>query len=68
MAKWMPDGTIDYLGRIDDQVKIRGYRIETGEIENRLLKMSHIREAVVVARDDQHGDKYLCGYVTSDKK
>ncbi|MEC0599321.1 amino acid adenylation domain-containing protein [Bacillus spizizenii] len=68
LARWKPDGSVDYLGRIDHQVKIRGYRIETGEIENQLLQIKHIKEAVVIARTDQNGDKFLCGYVTSDRE
>jgi amino acid adenylation domain-containing protein/non-ribosomal peptide synthase protein (TIGR01720 family) len=50
-ARWRPDGTIEYLGRLDFQVKIRGFRIELGEIETTLAKHHHVREAVVVARD-----------------
>ncbi len=47
MARWMPDGCVEYFGRNDDQVKIRGYRIELREIENRLLRHPDIRQAVV---------------------
>ncbi len=47
MARWMPDGCVEYFGRNDDQVKIRGYRIELGEIENRFLRHPDIRQAVV---------------------
>jgi acyl-coenzyme A synthetase/AMP-(fatty) acid ligase len=52
LARWRPDGEIEFLGRIDNQVKIRGYRVELGEIENVLLSHPDIREAVVIARQD----------------
>lgn len=54
------DGNIELTGRVDNQVKIRGNRVEPGEIENLLLNMDHIKEAVVVDREDQNGEKYLC--------
>ncbi|MCP5050077.1 MAG: amino acid adenylation domain-containing protein, partial [bacterium] len=63
LARWLPDGNIEFLGRIDHQVKVRGFRIELGEIENRLLKHEEIKEAVVIAREGDDGDKYLCGYI-----
>ncbi|MFD1909023.1 hypothetical protein ACFSQ7_41200 [Paenibacillus rhizoplanae] len=50
LARWLPDGNLEYLGRIDEQVKIRGYRIETGEIVHRLLQHTDVKEAVVIAR------------------
>ena len=68
LARWLPDGNIEFLGRIDHQVKIRGYRIELGEIENTLLKHESIRESVVIAREDQNENKYLCGYIVADEK
>ncbi|MBX4267613.1 amino acid adenylation domain-containing protein, partial [Clostridium estertheticum] len=68
LARWLPDGNIEYIGRIDHQVKIRGYRIELGEIENQLLKQENIKEAVVVDREDKQGNKYLCAYIACDKK
>nr|WP_231574946.1 non-ribosomal peptide synthase/polyketide synthase [Paenibacillus sp. FSL R7-0273] len=67
LARWLPDGNLEYLGRIDHQVKIRGYRIECGEIEARLLAHTSIREAVVIGRKDEQGQAYLCAYVVSDK-
>lgn len=65
LAKWLPDGSIDFLGRIDNQVKIRGYRIELGEIEASLLKHSQVSEAAVLDRQDKEGNKYLCAFITS---
>ncbi|WP_442950469.1 amino acid adenylation domain-containing protein [Paenibacillus sp. FSL H7-0357] len=67
LARWLPDGNLEYLGRIDHQVKIRGYRIECGEIEVRLLAHAQIREAVVMARGDEQGQAYLCAYLVSDE-
>ncbi|MGD2089467.1 MAG: amino acid adenylation domain-containing protein, partial [Candidatus Aminicenantes bacterium] len=66
MGTWLPDGTIEFFGRKDYQVKIRGFRIELGEIENRLLNHPEIKEAVVIDREDQVGNKFLCAYVVPD--
>ncbi|MCP5105213.1 MAG: amino acid adenylation domain-containing protein [bacterium] len=63
LGRWLPDGNIEFLGRIDHQVKIRGYRIELEEIECRLLRHEMIVETVVTARETDAGDKYLCAYV-----
>ncbi|WP_269903035.1 non-ribosomal peptide synthetase [Bacillus velezensis] len=68
LARWLPDGNIEFLGRIDNQVKIRGFRIETDEIESQLLKISGIKEAVVIDKCDLHGDKYLSAFVTAEYK
>jgi hypothetical protein len=65
LGRWRSDGAIEYLGRRDHQVKIRGYRIELGEIEARLSEHPRVREAVVLARDDEPGNKRLVGYYTS---
>ncbi|OME97831.1 hypothetical protein BK129_30825 [Paenibacillus amylolyticus] len=62
LARWLPDGTLEYLGRKDEQLKIRGYRIEIGEIEAALDQMDGVREAVVVPRKDQDEQVYLCAY------
>jgi amino acid adenylation domain-containing protein/thioester reductase-like protein len=65
LARWLPDGSIEFLGRADNQLKIRGYRIEPGEIENRLLKRPQIREAVVLDREYGNGEKYLCACIVA---
>ena len=68
LVRWLPDGNIEYLGRIDHQVKIRGFRIELGEIETQLLRHKNIKETVVIAKEDEkNGGKYLCAYVVADK-
>ncbi|UCH94711.1 MAG: amino acid adenylation domain-containing protein, partial [Candidatus Aminicenantes bacterium] len=68
LARWHPDGKIEFLGRIDHQVKIRGYRIEPGEIENHLLGIEIIKEAVVIDSKDREGEKCLCAYVVPGKE
>jgi tyrocidine synthetase III len=67
LARWLPDGNIEYLGRIDQQVKIRGNRVEPGEIETTLGKYEKIKEAIVIARGEA-GNKYLCAYIVSKEK
>ncbi len=59
----MPDGKILFLGRIDNQVKIRGYRIELGEIETLIGQVDGVKTAVVIAREDQLGNKRLIAYI-----
>ncbi|WP_173696105.1 non-ribosomal peptide synthetase [Clostridium beijerinckii] len=67
LAKWLPDGNIQIIGRIDHQLKIRGYRIEPGEIEKVILKYEDIKEAVVIDYEDKNETKYLCAYIVSIK-
>ncbi|AIQ51349.1 hypothetical protein R70331_07375 [Paenibacillus sp. FSL R7-0331] len=66
LARWLPDGNIEYLGRIDEQVKIRGFRIELAEIESVMRKLEHIVDAVVIARKDDREDNTIQAYVISD--
>ncbi len=63
LARYLPDGNLECLGRIDHQVKIRGFRIEIGEIETLLTKHPSIAEAVVVARKESNGNKRLVAYL-----
>ncbi|MBE0339764.1 condensation domain-containing protein, partial [Paenibacillus sp. 23TSA30-6] len=62
LARWLPDGNIDFIGRVDFQVKIRGYRIELGEVETHMLRMEAVQEAVVLAHLDEHGQNQLVAY------
>ncbi|KGT43801.1 MULTISPECIES: non-ribosomal peptide synthetase [Bacillus] len=66
LARYLPDGNLDYRGRIDHQVKIRGFRIEIGEIESTLHTYAYVKEVVVIVREDQPGDKRLVAYVVGD--
>jgi amino acid adenylation domain-containing protein/thioester reductase-like protein len=66
LARWYPMGEIGFIGRTDHQVKIRGLRIELGEIESQLLKHEEIKKAVVVDKEDENGNKYLCAYYESN--
>ncbi|WP_042161234.1 non-ribosomal peptide synthetase [Paenibacillus gorillae] len=67
LARWLPDGTIEYLGRIDHQVKIRGQRIECGEIEHVLLQHPAVSEAVVMKRNHASGSEALCAYIVGSE-
>jgi amino acid adenylation domain-containing protein len=63
LVRYLPDGNIEYLGRLDFQVKLRGFRIELGEIEAALEKHESVSQAVVMVREDRPGNKYLTAYV-----
>ncbi|HZG18214.1 MAG TPA: amino acid adenylation domain-containing protein [Candidatus Bathyarchaeia archaeon] len=67
IVRLLPDGNIEYLGRMDHQVKIRGHRIEMGEIERTLLNYPGLKEVVVIAREDSQGQSYLCCYYVSEE-
>jgi amino acid adenylation domain-containing protein len=62
-ARLLPNGEIDYLGRVDEQLKVRGFRIEPGEIENALRQLPSVHEALVAAREVAPGDKRLIAYI-----
>ncbi|MCP4632090.1 MAG: amino acid adenylation domain-containing protein, partial [candidate division Zixibacteria bacterium] len=68
LGKWLPDGNIEYLGRVDHQVKIRGHRIELGEVEAMLGRYKAIHDCVVVDRDDNSGARHLVGYYVADQE
>jgi amino acid adenylation domain-containing protein len=63
LVRWLPEGVIEYLGRLDDQVKIRGFRIELGEIEAALRAHSGVLETVVIVQEDIDGDRRLVAYI-----
>jgi amino acid adenylation domain-containing protein len=67
LARFLPDGNVEFLGRIDQQVKIRGFRVEPAEIESVLKQHSAVREVVVVPQEDKSGDKRLVAYVVGGK-
>ncbi len=67
LARWLPDGNLEYLGRIDNQVKLRGFRIELGEIETVLKRHSAVKEAVVTLYEADD-NKRLVAYITTDSE
>ncbi len=68
LARYLPDGNIEFIGRIDNQVKIRGFRIELGEIETTLNQHPQIKETVVIAKENAQGDKYLVAYLITKEE
>ncbi|HZD95144.1 MAG TPA: amino acid adenylation domain-containing protein, partial [Candidatus Sulfotelmatobacter sp.] len=64
---WRANGDLEFMGRTDQQVKVRGFRVELGEVESALLKHRGVREALVIAREDQFGQKQLAGYVIAQQ-
>ncbi|MDQ2898487.1 MAG: amino acid adenylation domain-containing protein [Acidobacteriota bacterium] len=66
LSRFLPDGNIEYLGRMDHQVKIRGLRIELGEIEHAIAEFPGVRNVVAIAREVAPGDKRLIAYVVSE--
>jgi amino acid adenylation domain-containing protein len=65
LARWLPDGTIDFLGRTDRQIKIRGFRIEPAEIESVLERDPRVQAAAVTDRDDDAGRRHLVAYLVA---
>jgi len=67
LGRWRPDGNVDFVGRNDQQVKLRGFRVELGEIEVQLLQHAQVKEAVVLAREEEAGGKRLVAYVVMER-
>jgi acyl carrier protein len=67
LCRYLPDGNIDFLGRFDHQVKVHGYRVELGEIEAAMEQSPAVQEVVVLAREDEPGDKRLVAYVVPNE-
>lgn len=63
LGRWLPDGNIEFAGRLDYQVKVRGFRIELGEIESKIQEFEGIGETVVCAREDSDRNRYICAYI-----
>jgi acyl carrier protein len=68
LARFLPDGNVEFMGRMDQQVKIRGFRVEPAEIENGLKQHNDVLQAIVIPQEDKSGDKRLVAYVVSKKR
>jgi hypothetical protein len=66
LARYLPDGNIEFIGRIDHQVKLRGFRIELNEINEALIDQSQVKESLVLLREDKPGDKHIVAYLVLD--
>ena len=66
ICKWLPDGNIEFIGRVDDQVKIRGFRIELGEIEQKITSFEDIKETVIVLSNDTNNVKFLSAFFIAE--
>lgn len=68
LARWLPNGNIEFLGRMDGQVKVRGFRIELGEIESAIKTIKYIKDSVVLVKEDSNGEKAIYAYLVSDQR
>lgn len=68
VGSWLPDGSIQFLGRADEQIKIRGYRVEPGDVEHHLLTHPSVEAAVVLTVEDAYGQKALAAYIQTTGK
>ncbi len=66
-VRWLPDGRLEFRGRIDNQVKVHGYRVELEEIEQTLMRHPHVSEAIVIATENRHGDRELAGFIAPNR-